>query len=187
MPDGRMVFGGPDGINHFLPRDIRDRLPVPNVAITDILIRNISYPLDGGDIVLGHDENFLSFEFSALSNFASENNRYRVRLEGVDDDWVEIGGRRFAAYTDLDAGRYVFHVLASNSEGTWSTNGASLAFEILPPWWGSQLAIAVYIIAFFLLVAAANRVQRHRVTTKERLRASIREADAYIEEMKAPE
>lgn len=177
MPDGRMVFGSPDGINHFLPREIHDRLPVPNIAITDILIRNISYPLDGADIVLRHDENFLSFEFSALSNFASENNRYRVRLEGVDDDWVEIGGRRFAAYTDLDAGRYVFHVLASNSEGTWSTNGASLAFEILPPWWGSQLAIAVYIIAFFLIAAAANRVQRHRVTTRERLRASIRETE----------
>jgi PAS domain S-box-containing protein len=181
MSDGRLLFGGPDGINHFSPQDIRDRLPVPYVAITDLFIRNSSYPLDGGDIVLRHDENFLSFEFSALSNFASEDNRYRVRLEGVDEDWVESGGRRFAAYTDLNAGRYVFHVMACNSEGVWSTVGASLAFEILPPWWGGRVAIAVYIIAFALLVIAADRVQRHRIMTRERLRASIRETELRVQ------
>jgi signal transduction histidine kinase len=62
-------------------------------------------------------------------------NRYRYRLDGFDPEWVEAGSRREATYTNLDPGRYVFRVKASNPDGVWNENEASLAISIAPPFW----------------------------------------------------
>ncbi|MBE0644056.1 MAG: PAS domain S-box protein [Bacteroidetes bacterium] len=175
--DGRLFFGSPAGFNYFYPDDIRDLLPPPLVTITGLLVRNTGFHFSEKPIVLNHDENFLSFEFSAMSNFANQSNRYRYKLEGVDEDWVESGGRRFASYTELHPGKYVFRVIASNSEGLWNTTGATLAFEIRPSWWSSSWAIAGYIFSLIVFIVVATRVQKHRVLSRERLRTSIRETE----------
>src|SRR5690606_3415204 len=65
-----------------------------------------------------------------------QGNRYAYRLEGCDQDWVDTNaGRRFATYTNLDPGRYVFRVRASNKDGLWSEDAAELAITITPPYW----------------------------------------------------
>ncbi|MCB0213604.1 MAG: response regulator, partial [Anaerolineae bacterium] len=83
-----------------------------------------------------HNEDIISFEFSALSYAAPHKNRYRYRLEGFEDNWNEVeSDRRFATYTSLPAGDYVFRVQASNDSGLWSEHEATLHLTILPPWW----------------------------------------------------
>ncbi len=176
-PDGWLFFGSPAGFNYFDPATITDMLPPPSVVVTGFMVQNMPYHLSDEPIVLDHDQNFLSFEFSALSNFANEANRYRYKLEGVDRDWVESGARRYASYTELHAGVYAFRVEATNSEGVWSTVAASLPFEIRPPWWSSAWAIVSYVLFVVLFVVVADRVQKHRLLARERLRTSIRETE----------
>ena len=79
----------------------------------------------------------MSFEFSALSYANPERNRYRYRLEGLDDKWYETGdsSRRFVTYTDtLAPSDYMFRLQGSDNRGVWNQNGVSLRIRILPPW-----------------------------------------------------
>ena len=58
--------------------------------------------------------------------------RFRYRLEGFDDDWVDAGARRTAYYTKLPHGSYRFRVVACNNDGLWNEEGASLPFVVVP-------------------------------------------------------
>ena len=100
---------------------------------------------------LTHRENVLSLEFAALQYTASERNQYAYRLEGLEKEWNYVGNSRFASYTGLSPGKYVFRVKGSNSDGAWNEEGTSLAITITPPfwsiWWFRQLAITAIVLA----------------------------------------
>lgn len=92
-------------------------------------------------------------------------NRYRFKLEGFDEDWVDLGNRRRATYTDLDAGSYVLRVEAANSEGVWSESDFALPVYVAPApwqtWWaylGYVALAAGTVLAFWL--AHRNRINR---------------------------
>ncbi|HHE64400.1 MAG TPA: hypothetical protein ENL09_00065, partial [Bacteroidetes bacterium] len=67
-----------------------------------------------------------------------EMNRYSYKLEGVDKDWIYSGNRRFASYTGLLPGNYVFRVKGSNNDGYWNETGASIKITIATPPWKTQ-------------------------------------------------
>src|SRR5262249_37563927 len=54
---------------------------------------------------------------------------------GRDTDWQDVGNRRQAFYSDLQAGNYRFRVLAANNSGVWNEEGASLNFSIAPAYY----------------------------------------------------
>lgn len=170
-PDGRLHFGGVDGISSFVPDAIRDNPYPPLVRITDFLVFNKSRPLPlpaagaagaaGAAITLNHRESAFGFEFAALHYAAPEANRYAYRLEGFDEAWTETGaGKRFASYTNLDPGRYVFRVRASNKDGVWSEGSAALAVTVTPPWWKTPW---FRLLALVLAATAAVLAYRLRV------------------------
>ena len=79
-----------------------------------------------------------------LSFAVPDKTRFRYRIDGVDDDWVDAGTRRTAQYGNLPAKDYRFHVIARNNEGVWNESGASVAFTVQPffyeTWWFLTLA-----------------------------------------------
>jgi signal transduction histidine kinase len=76
-----------------------------------------------------------SITFGGLDYLSPQTTRYRYRLEGLEQQWNEVGSdERHATYTTLPAGRYTLRVQAARSRGPWN-KGATLAIEILPPWW----------------------------------------------------
>jgi ligand-binding sensor domain-containing protein/signal transduction histidine kinase len=143
--DGRMYFGGVNGMTSFDPRDIKENPVPPRVVITDFLIFN--QPVRAGQLLAGaiqdaraitlsHRDSVLSLEFAALHYADPQRNRYAYQLEGFDQDWVDTdAGKRFATYTNLDPGHYVFRVKASNKDGVWSETPTALEITITPPLW----------------------------------------------------
>ena len=57
---------------------------------------------------------------------------FRYKLEDRDKTWEDAGARRQAFYNDLPPGRYRFRVIASNNDGVWNEEGATLTFSIAP-------------------------------------------------------
>ncbi|MET3132150.1 signal transduction histidine kinase/ligand-binding sensor domain-containing protein/CheY-like chemotaxis protein [Oxalobacteraceae bacterium GrIS 1.11] len=150
--DGSLYFGGFNGVTGFAPDAIRDNGVAPPVAITDFQILNRPVTAGKGDypdvlggaiertaaLTLDHRATVFSLEFAALHYAAPQRNRYAYRLEGFDRDWVlSDASKRFATYTNLDPGRYVFRVKAANKDGLWNEDGATLSITILPPYWKS--------------------------------------------------
>ncbi|MDC8757586.1 two-component regulator propeller domain-containing protein [Janthinobacterium fluminis] len=165
--DGTLYFGGFSGVTAFTPQAIRNNGVAPAVAITAFQILN--QPVEAGRgayphvlsgaiersaaLTLGDQDAVFSLEFAALHYAAPQRNRYAYRLEGFDRDWVATdASKRFATYTNLDPGQYVFRVKAANKDGLWNDEGATLAITILPPYWKTWWFRAL--LALLLLGAA---------------------------------
>ena len=76
------------------------------------------------------------------------NLRFKYKLEGLDQDWVEVGTRRTAYFSHVArSGDYTFRVIAANSDGVWNMNGQSLHITVLPAfyrtWWFVTLATVI--------------------------------------------
>ena len=135
--DGVLYFGGDNGFNAFNPKHISINRHVPPIVITQVKL--FDKPMSGkGEvqkIEFNHDENFFSFEFAALNYTNPSRNRYAYQLVGLEKKWVYSGSRRYASYTNLNPGNYVFRVKGSNNDGVWNEKGTSIEVIIHPPWW----------------------------------------------------
>ena len=109
-------------IIRFNPDSLKDNPFMPPIVITSFKKFEKPFPF-GRKIQLAYYENFLSFEFSALSYISTEKNQYAYKMEGVDKDWVYSGTRRYASYPNLDPGEYIFRVKGSNNDGVWNETG----------------------------------------------------------------
>ncbi len=176
--DGQMFFGGINGFNAFYPENIRTNEHVPPILLTGILKLNQSATFDLplaelDEIELDYKDTMVTFDFAALDYTAPEKNRYRYLLEGFDRDWVDLGTRNRATYTNLDAGDYVFRVQGANNDGVWNREGVSLKVRALPPPWATWWAYGAYALAAGLLALYYFHGQmRKRARTRELARAN---------------
>jgi ligand-binding sensor domain-containing protein/signal transduction histidine kinase len=161
---GEMFFGGFAGAVAFRPEDITDSSYIPPVVLTAFQLSGATVVLGAGSpltrsidytnkLRLSYRENNLSFEFSALSFRSPETNRYRYKLEGLDEGWHVAGSdQRFASYTTLPAGAYWFRVQGATGRGPWSEPGRAVSVTIEPPWWGTWWFRALVGVVTVLLV-----------------------------------
>jgi ligand-binding sensor domain-containing protein/signal transduction histidine kinase len=162
---GEMFFGGFAGAARFRPEDVAIDSYVPPVALTAFDLFGAPVSIGPGsplkrmigftnELILTHDQNSFSFQFSALSFRNPATNRYRYKLEGLDQSWHEVGsGQRVASYTTLPAGAYQFHVQAATARGPWSEPGRTIDITIQPAWWSAWWFRGLIAI---LLIAAAG-------------------------------
>jgi signal transduction histidine kinase/DNA-binding response OmpR family regulator/ligand-binding sensor domain-containing protein len=188
LPNGDLAFGGVNGLNIFNPKEILGAGFTPNVFVTTIMVNNS--PVTAGDetgvlqnnieetksITLNHLQDILTLEFSSLDFTAPNQNRYRYQLEGADKDWIESGPRRTATYLHLPPGKYTFKVQGSNSQGIWSDKIAELKITVLPPWWRTWWAYAVYILVIILIIRAYFKFSINRAKLKSQLFVEQNEA-----------
>jgi signal transduction histidine kinase/ligand-binding sensor domain-containing protein/DNA-binding response OmpR family regulator len=190
---GELFFGGIYGFNYFRPEDVHDNPNVPAVAITGFRRGNRYETVRDTGTVLGttisetdslrlsYRDAVLTFEFAALEYSAPAKNRYAYRLVGFNDEWFEAGAVRAATYTNLPPGRYTFQVRASNNDGVWNKQGTSLALLILPPWWRTWWAYALYGALVLAALYGARRSEMNRLRLRNRLEIERVEAEQLRE------
>jgi signal transduction histidine kinase/CheY-like chemotaxis protein len=165
-PTGELFFGGVAGFNAFFPEAVQDSGFLPPVVITSFQLFNEAIPvgedsplqqsiLDTDTITLDYRQDFFSFEFAALHFSSPQENQYAYMLEGLDDDWNEVGNRRLASYTNVPPGHYTFRVRGSNSDGLWNDEGAAIAITITPPYWQTWWFRVLAVGGVAALIAAA--------------------------------
>lgn len=165
--DGLFIIANPSGFITFYPDSLYKHTIPPKVCITDLLIYNESVNVrkqSESDTVLSrtvpyrdqvdlsYTDKMLTFMFSAMDYNNPAKNSYYYQLEGFDDDWNEIGSRNTATYTNIPPGEYIFKVKATNSNGIWSEDEATLHIYIRPPWWKTTWAYLFYILIFIGLL-----------------------------------
>jgi len=139
--NGNMYFGGTKGILIFHPDSVNKNKYIPPIIINSFKIKNTRINFDSSivekkSILLSYNQNFFSIYFSALNYLNPNKNKYAYKLEGLNTDWVHTdASQRFATYTNLDPGEYIFRVKGSNNDGIWNEEGTSLIIIITPPWW----------------------------------------------------
>jgi ligand-binding sensor domain-containing protein/signal transduction histidine kinase len=185
LPDGRIAFGGLDGISVLDPHAIEPP-PPPRPLMTALLLSNVpagpgdsaDSPLHGrlghgGKVVLNHEQDNVTFEFSALDYSDPESMRYAYKLDGHDEQWIETtASRRLATYTDLAAGVYRLHLRVRPQGGEWIESSAPVDIRVLPAPWRSPMAYAIYAGALALCALLAWLTVRATL----RRRAAVQDA-----------
>lgn len=154
--DGKLYFGGINGVVYFDPAEIKDNTSLPHPDISDIAINNRIVQvqdqtiLDKGisytdKVKLHYDQNNITLYFTSLHFSDPGNCKFRYRLKGYEYDWhVTERGTQSVSYANLPYGRYTFELNASNNDGIWSKNTRLLNIYISPPWWLSLWAKILY-------------------------------------------
>jgi len=206
---GELFFGGINGFDVVHPELVKKNNLPPHVVITEIQLYNQSIfnriqknnidtsrsGNDYGSIELAHNENVLSFEFSALDYINPVNNKYAYMMQGIDTSWNFVGSRRFANYSKIPPGSYIFKVKASNNNGVWNNNGASLRVTINPPFWQTWWfrILSIIILISLLIIFYKYRIKKIskkkkalEIQVKERTEAEqkIKDALSEVEKLK---
>jgi ligand-binding sensor domain-containing protein/signal transduction histidine kinase len=179
--DGRIWFLPGDGVSVIDPRHLPfNKLPPP-VHVEQVTVDRKTYWQNSfGDPSSSPPRlpplvRDLEIDYTALSFVAPEKNRFRVKLEGWDRDWQDVGNRRQAFYNNLSPGNYRFRVVASNNSGVWNEAGTFLDFSIAPAYYQTTWFRFSCVMAFMAMLWGLYRLrlrqmaQQFNVRMEERL------------------
>ncbi|TRX70342.1 two-component regulator propeller domain-containing protein [Carboxylicivirga sp. M1479] len=168
--NGRLYFGGRNGLLAFNPSDILNNNYQPPIVISECKILNKTVST-GGKVLkfninqpqtleLNHLQNEISFEFAALDYKAPHLNQYAYWLEGRDSTQVFLGNRRYLSFSNLKPGDYILHLYGTNSNGIWSDQERTINLNILSAPWKTWYANVMYVFLILLIVFIIVRVAR---------------------------
>lgn len=199
---GMFLFGGVNGFTFFNPENLSSNKSEPNIVITDfklfdetitagtkvkntlILEKDIN---ETDKITLPHDLNFLEFHFSSLHYSNPNKNQYKYILEGFEENWQFSTGNthRFATYTNVPPGEYVFKVFGSNSSGVWGSS-KELKIQINSPWYKTPFAIIFLMLFGLLIIYISIRIRLTQINLRNQLQleGAIHEKSLEINRMK---
>ena len=194
---GELFFGGGNGLTVFRPDRVRNNPYIPPVVFSGFERYNtddregkpiIEKGIDARDLItLSYKDNVANIKFSGLSYYNTSHNQYMYRLEGYGDSWIQLGTDRRATFTNLDGGSYLLQVKASNNDGVWNSEAASLRIVVTPPWWRTRWAYAMYGLITLGLLLGARRIELNRREQKTKVRESELRAKAAEAEKRALE
>ncbi|MBL0356862.1 MAG: histidine kinase [Chitinophagaceae bacterium] len=147
-----------------------------NIEITGLKVFDSYLPIDslldaGTAVKLNYQENFLTVEFALLDFSNLQQPNYYYRLDAVDKDWVSVGAKNFASYTNLEPGQYTFMVKAG--DGTATTPVRSFKINITPPFWKTTsftVITAAFIgLLIFWLFKRRIKTVRHEAALKQQI------------------
>jgi len=177
--NGKLYFGGVNGISAFFPDELSAAVNTPRLFITRLKINNQPVKIGNGvlekcieqtqAIKLDYTQNQLTFEFAALDFSTPRMNQFRYRLIGADQHWVESTTDNSATYANLDPGRYVFEVVTGGSRGIWNGTPVRLEIQIMPPWWRTGWAYLLYALVLTLGIWAFYRFQMNKIRLENKL------------------
>ncbi|TAD99445.1 MAG: hypothetical protein EAZ97_08720 [Bacteroidetes bacterium] len=151
--NGKMWFPAIDGVCMVDQKQISTDSTLLPVHLEHFIVENDTLNLQE-NIVIEAGKKHFHFQFTAICMYAPQSVRFKYRLGGFDTEWTENDyQKREAIYTNLQAGKYIFKVLACNSEGIWNEIGVTLPFEIKAFWYETWAArIFAMLFLWFLII-----------------------------------
>ncbi|MDP4262819.1 MAG: two-component regulator propeller domain-containing protein [Bacteroidota bacterium] len=172
--NGNIAIGDMGCVHVYTPPGLSKNLLPPAVMITGFKIFDTPYPFpDNGTIELNYNQNYFSFEYTALDYTKPSHNVYSYMLEGIDTKWHDAASRRYVSYANLEEGTYTFKVKARNSEGIWNETPATLHLVIRPPFWNRWWFYLLILLAAWILIGLVYFIKQRQLKSKEQLRNKI--------------
>jgi ligand-binding sensor domain-containing protein/putative methionine-R-sulfoxide reductase with GAF domain len=138
-----------------------------------------SFLYENKPVNLTYKENFFTVEFAALNFSSLQQTNYYYRLGGIDKDWVNGGTKRFANYTDLPPGEYIFSVRTETDMST--SKPTSFTIIISPPFWQTWWFRLIIFSSGLLLIYRFIkwRIKNIKAIEAEKLKVQQLSAEQY--------
>jgi signal transduction histidine kinase/ligand-binding sensor domain-containing protein len=154
---GTLYFGSVRGMITFNPASFHQSLFSPKVFLTGFQVNNKEMEIGeelalknsilyAESIILPYNQSTFSIDFAALSFTSPERTEYMYKMEGIDREWTQVKSNRRVYFTNLGAGTYTFRLKAAGP-GFAGLHEKNLLIKILPPFWATNLAYLLYILA----------------------------------------
>ncbi len=161
---GRIYFPTVAGVAVVNPRLVKKNNVPPRVYIEKL--RTEEYVTTVTDTIsLNYDNAFLEINYTGINFTNPENVQFKYKMEGLNDNWIEVGNRREALYSKIPPGDYTFRVIAGNSDGVWNMMGSSLAITVISPFWQTGW---FYTLTVLLIVGISGFIYYLRVEQLKR-------------------
>lgn len=164
------------GIEYF-NTDLEDKnTKSPKVVLTGFSKMGQQQKLDKpysyiNDIDLSYRDYVVTFEFSVLDFAAPSKHQYAYKLEGYDDQWIELGNNNIASFTNLDGGDYTLLVKATNSTGKWSDERLQVNLHVSPSpfesWWAYAIYLMLGLSAILFVIYLRTRLQQNEISRQK--------------------
>ena len=161
LDDGRVVLGGNYGLTIIQPSRLSHVSGLTDVVFT-------SYPYSD-EITLTYEQRSPNIHFSTLDYSDVRNVKYTYRLEGFDQAWSKPSSTPWAAYQKLPAGKYVLHVKACTSDGTWGKE-STLVIRVKPPFYLTSWAIMIYVLLVLGVIILVVKFVHDKNVLRNRIR-----------------
>lgn len=161
LDDGRVVLGGNYGLTIIQPSRLSHVSGLTDVVFT-------SYPYSD-EITLTYEQRSPNIHFSTLDYSDVRNVKYTYRLEGFDQAWSQPSSTPWAAYQKLPAGKYLLHVKACTSDGTWGKE-STLVIRIKPPFYLTFWAIMIYVLLVLGVIILVVKFVHDKNVLRNRIR-----------------
>nr|WKN34555.1 two-component regulator propeller domain-containing protein [Tunicatimonas sp. TK19036] len=170
--DERIMAGGINGFNIFDPAEVGGNYEGVQPIITSLKLFNevinvgdtvdhkvlLTENIDQTDeLVLNHDQGYITFEYVALYLQNPERVKYAYRMAGLEKEFVYDGKARAASYSGLAPGSYTFEVKAYLDGDLENAKVASIDIRVLPPLWKTWWAYVLYVLSFVIIAWLAIR------------------------------
>lgn len=193
--DGKIYFGGINGITSFYPKNVIESRKKLHIQITNFYINNKSINtndsdghepiittdiMDARNINLAHSQNSFTIEFSTMIFLNPESFVYEYKIDELDDKWNSTTpGMNRVSYTNLPPGNYTFQVRARDN-GNYS-DIRTIHIHIKEPWVLSGWAILLWIgltvtFFYFVIMYVVSIVRRKRKRRERQQKEKINEA-----------
>jgi signal transduction histidine kinase/ligand-binding sensor domain-containing protein len=169
--DGKFWFPTQGGVAVVDPRTLAVNPAPPPVRIESVLVERAAVdPAQG--ITLRANRDNLEIRFTGISFIKPEQVKFRYRIEGLSENWTDLGTIREVYFPSLPPGEYTFHVIAANSDGVWNQEGARIKLFVRAPFWRRPWFIAgavalVLLAGFFIIRSRIKQLQRRQLVQQE--------------------
>jgi two-component sensor histidine kinase/ligand-binding sensor domain-containing protein len=191
--DGRLFFGGLNGVNALDPREFRTdssglEVPLQIIAFNQFigsqseLVNKTNALLSEGKIVLKPDDKFFTLDFQLLDFAKNEGHRYAYKIEGLDTDWNYIN-ENSVRISGLPYGDFALRIRAQNREGAWNKRELTIPLVVLKPvylqWWFILIALTLFTLGVYLII----RLRLNQLAyEKRRLEQIVSERTAQLKQ-----
>ena len=173
--EGKLFFGGINGVNTFFPKDIKRNNFVPPLFFTKITkqdsliefdkpldqIKKLELPIEEAQI--------LGFEFVALNYYRPEKNQYAYKIDELQNDWISLKNEGKLTLTGLAHGNYTLRIKASNNHGIWNEEGLTLKLILVPPFYLQNWFLGSAALLFLLLMYLVYKWRLYQVKLNQKL------------------
>jgi ligand-binding sensor domain-containing protein/two-component sensor histidine kinase len=188
-PDGSLYVGAGPELIRWHPDSLAASVSPPHIMLTSLKIYEKEYndTIDLASLTfldLPFEKNSISVSFIAVDFAASTAMKYKYKMDGLNDNWVDAGSNRSAVYSRLPDGNYLLHIRAVNGMGMESENEISLSIHVSAPFWKTGWFIMSCMASLVVVVIFIFRIRVARIRRQEALKSMFAKKMAEME-MKA--